>query len=378
MASRKSKDEPLGQKPTPASPTLPSQQQQFSQQPNFAQVDGYLIDRRMEFHQRGSNAQLYWPASIKQLGFETVDLTALPRTSVVEFSQQNSDKIVPKSPLQATFPKELDPQVWEELERARKPHAQAVLLYAAGRMRHSFNACEDARGAYDSALITLNTKPQNAEFDKFVKAENNKVVRLLELVRHLIQFQEFDQSFLFSPSGASENVPLTKKITPGMSRKFTLEEGVARYDDKAAPLDRIKKMTVYYWPKPLSEIGCGSLDLPILDDQNVEQLRGLNVEEVTVDVVEPISQNGNVDSEIWESLAYARSIYAKSLILYIQEQFVPARKAAWIAQGAYDHLHNKIAKNLREQSLLKFVEEEKKRLEAINKLVENELTWGML
>lgn len=382
MTSRKSKEEPLGQQQiapsSSATITAPTsiQQQPSTQESNLFQVAFVPIDRRMEFHKRGSYAQQYWPASIKELGFKTDDLTDLSRNSLVEFSQQNADSVVPKLPEQKSFPKELAPQVWQKLERARRPHAKAVLLYAAGRLKHSSDACEDALSVYDSALTSLNTKPQNRTFDKFVKAENNKVVRLHELVLHLMQFQDFDESFLFSSSEASENIPLTKKISPGVARKFTLEEGVARYDDKTAPIDRMKKMTVYYWPKPLSEIGCFSFDLPILDDKNVDQLRGLNVEEVTVEVVDPITNNGRIDSEIWKSLAYARSIYAKSLILYMQEQFVQARRAGRIAQRAYDHVQDLIARKHRNDKLLKFVEQEKQRVEAIDKLVANELTWA--
>lgn len=365
MPSRKTKEEALGQQqgtsPSPASVTAPTtiQQQHSAQQPNLFQVDGMPIDRRMEFHKRGLYAQQYWPSSIKELGFKTDDLPDLPRKWLVEFSQQNADSVVPKSLEQKSFPKELDPQIRQELERARKPHAKAVLLYAAGRIKHSTNACEDALSVYDSALSSLNSKPQNGTFDKFVKAENNKVVRLHELVLHLIQFQDFDESFLFSSSETPGNIPLTKKLTHGVARKFTVEEGVARYDVKTEPIVRMKKMAVYYWPKPLTEIGCTSLDLPILDDKNVDQLIGLNVEDVVVEKVDPKTRDRSVDAQTWKSLAYARTIYAKALILYMQEQFVPARRAARIAQRAYEHVHDEIVKGHRDESLSKFVEQEK-------------------
>lgn len=375
--SRKTKEQPQsGQSSQTSAAPAPSLQQSSPQQPISFPVDGLPLDRRLEFHQRGSYAQLYWPAPIKDLGFRTEDLSALPRTSLIEFSQQNADSIEQKPPEQKSFPKELDRQVWQELERARKPHAKAVLLYAAGRIKHSLNACEDALSAYHSALVALNTKGQRNVIDKFVEAENTKVVRLHELVRHLVQFQEFDESFLFSSSEVSEYVPLTKKLSLGVPRKFTLEEGVARYDDEAAPIDRMKKMTVYYWPKPLSEIGCSSLDLPILDDKNVEQLVCVNVEEPVIEVVEPITSNGRIETKIWKSLAYARSIYAKALILYMQQQFVSARRAALIAQRAYKHVHDEIARKHRDQDLLQFVEQETQRVENIDKLVEVELTWA--
>jgi hypothetical protein len=381
MSSRKTKEEPLGQtqseQPSQTSaPSTASLQESSTQHAKVFQVDGMPIDRRLEFHQRGSYAQRYWPTPIKAIGFKCEDLPVLPRISLIAFSQQNADRIVQKPPEQKSFPKELDPQLWQELERARKPHAKAVLLYAAGRIKHSFNACEDALSAYDSALCTLDAKCQNSAIDKFVKADNNKVVRLHELVRHLIQFQELDESFLFSSYQASENLPLTKKLSPGVPRKFTFEEGVARYDDKSAPIDRMKKMTVYYWPKPLSEIGCPSLDLPILDDRNVDQLIGLNVEESVLELVEPITNNGRIESGNWKNLAYARSIYAKALILYMNEQFVSARTAAHIARRAYNHLRTEILRKHRDQSLLKFVEQETQRVENIDKLVDVELTWA--
>lgn len=375
MSSRKTKEEPLGQTQSeqPSQTLAPST---ASLKESSKQVDGMPIDRRLEFQQRGSNARRYWPAPIRTLGSRSEDLAALPRESLIAFSQQNADIIVLKQPTPESSAKAVAPQVWDELERARKPHAKAVLLYAAGRLKHCFDACDDALSFYDSALVSLNAEPQNSAINKFVKAENNKVIRLHELVRNLIQFQELDESFLFSSYQASENLPLTKKLSPGVPRKFTFEEGVARYDDKSAPIDRMKKMTVYYWPKPLSEIGCPSLDLPILDDKNVDQLIGLNVEESVIELVEPITSNGRIESGNWKNLAYARSIYAKALILYMNEQFVSARRAAHIALRAYNHVHTELIRKHCDQSLLKFVEQETQRVENIDKLVEVELTWA--
>lgn len=345
---------------------VPTPEQIEKQKLRKSQFDSFETSWKRKFKKRAEYAENFWPSPLARLGVKTEDMPRLPKLSLKSFAQLNADRA--EFQKVEIIPSSLDADVWQSLESAREHHERAVLLYISGRMNHFDKAYSDAIGRYDEALTLLESRSNNAHFQNFVRYEFFKLSLLYTVMQKKFNFDSLDQSFLYSSHSRLSFSPISKSIPAAVSSKDALPI-VSSAQENEGPIEQVKRDVILYWPQSLTAIGCKCSDMPVLDASNVDELARLNIEVLSLDAVSQADRSESISYSQWEKLEFARLLHVKTCVLYTQEQYEPASRAAEITREAYEAVCEDISRTRRGENFLPFLEQEKRRVASLKSLV---------